>query len=275
MSHSHAVLDIDDTEQQQQYSSDPTSDRYTDLYTNEYIAAFVKKWDALIDWEARALGEGTFFIDLLNEHKKKKILDVATGTGFHSVSLIEGGFDVTSSDGSATMLARAFENAKSRGHILKTNQADWRRLGESVHERFDAIVCLGNSFSHLHDEMDRRRALAEFYAALKPDGILIIDQRNYDYMLDSGFKTKHKYYYCGDKVSAEPVHLDKNLARFEYTFPGGDKYTLNQFPLRKNYFCQLIRESGFSTIQTFGDFEEKFIEEDSDFFIHVVKKQTE
>jgi glycine/sarcosine/dimethylglycine N-methyltransferase len=272
MSYSNAVLDTDDTEKEQQYSKDPTSDRYTDLYTNEYIAAFVKKWDALIDWEARALGEGTFFIDALKKHRKKKILDVATGTGFHSISLIEGGFDVTSSDGSATMLARAFENGASRGHIMKTTQADWRRLGEAVNGRFDAIICLGNSFSHLHEEIDRRRSLAEFYATLEPDGILIIDQRNYDYMLDSGFKTKHKYYYCGDKVSAEPVHLDKNLARFEYTFPDGEKYTLNQFPLRKDYFCQLLKEAGFETIQTFGDFEENANDNDSDFFIHIVKK---
>ncbi|MGS2717405.1 glycine/sarcosine N-methyltransferase [Eionea flava] len=274
MSYGHAALNADEHEKTQQYSADPTTDRYTDLYTNEYIAAFVKKWDALIDWEARALGEGTFFIDMLTQHNTQTVLDVATGTGFHSISLIEAGFNVTSTDGSATMLARAFENGKNRGHILKTNQADWRYLGDSVTERFDAIICLGNSFSHLHDEMDRRRALAEFYSALKPDGIMIIDQRNYDYMLNSGFKTKHKYYYCGDKVSAEPVHIDKHLARFQYTFPDGEQYTLNQFPLQKSYFCQLLQEAGFASIKTFGDFEETFVDDESDFFIHVVKKTT-
>ena len=91
----------------------------------------------------------------------------------------------------------------------------------------------GNSFTHLHDEQDRRKALAEFYAALRYDGILILDQRNYDEMLDHGFRPQHKYYYCSDQVTAEPEYLDDGLARFKYTFPDGCAYTLNMFPVRK------------------------------------------
>ena len=72
------------------------------------------------------------------------MLDVATGTGYHSVRLIEAGFEVTSADGSPTMLAKAFENAKKRGHILRTIHADWRWLNKSVHDLYDAVICLGH-----------------------------------------------------------------------------------------------------------------------------------
>ena len=58
---------------------------------------------------------------------------MATGTGFHSVRLIEEGFEVCSVDGSPEMLAKAFENGKRRGHILRTIQADWRWLNRDVH----------------------------------------------------------------------------------------------------------------------------------------------
>ena len=84
------------------------------------------------------------------------------------------------------MLAKAFENAKNKGHIMRTIHADWRWLNRDVHGKYDAIICLGNSFT-LFDENDRRKTLAEFYAALKHDGILILDQRNYDSILDNGF----------------------------------------------------------------------------------------
>jgi SAM-dependent methyltransferase len=257
---------------EQSYGDDPLADRETDLYRGEFVMGFVEKWDELIDWDARAKSEGQFFIDILRAHGKESVLDVATGTGFHSVRLTEAGFDVISVDGSAAMLAKAFENGQKRGLILKTVQADWRELNRGIHGKYDAIICLGNSFTHLHNEQDRRKALAEFYAALRHDGILILDQRNYDEMLDHGFTSKHKYYYCGDQVTAEPEYIDDGLARFKYAFPDGCEYTLNMFPLRKNYVRRLLREAGFERVRTCGDFLETYQEIAPDFFIHVAEK---
>ncbi|MDQ0316217.1 glycine/sarcosine N-methyltransferase [Amorphus orientalis] len=258
--------------QEQEYDGDPTEVRETDQYRAEYVQSFVEKWDELIDWDARAESEGHFFVDVLRARGAHTVLDVAAGTGFHSVRLIEAGFDVTTCDGSAAMLARAFENGKDRQLILKTVQSDWRWLSKDVNGKFDAIICLGNSFNHLFDENDRRRALAEFYACLKHDGVLIIDQRNYDAILDKGFSTKHKYYYCGDQVVAEPEYIDDGLARFRYSFPDGSEYNLNMFPLRKNYLRKLLQEAGFQTIRTYGDFQETYQEYDPDFFVHVAEK---
>ncbi|MEQ9125189.1 MAG: methyltransferase domain-containing protein, partial [Alphaproteobacteria bacterium] len=139
---------------------------------------------------------------------------------------------------------------------------------------YDAIICLGNSFTHLFYETDRRRVLAEFYAALKHDGILIIDQRNYDSILDDGFSTKHKYYYCGDQVSAEPEYVDDGLVRFKYSFPDGAAFTLNLCPIRKNYIRRLLTEAGFERVRTYGDFQETYAESEPDFFIDVADKST-
>lgn len=254
----------------QHYGNKPTEVRNTDHYKKEYVRGFVEKWDELIDWDARAASEGRFFIDLLRQRGKQQILDAATGTGFHSVQLQEAGFTVASCDGSAEMLAKAFENGRRRGLILNTVLADWRWLNRDLVGRYDAIVCLGNSFTHLHDERDRRRTLAEFYAALKHDGILILDQRNYDTILDQGFSTKHKYYYCGDQVTAEPEYVDESLARFRYDFPDGSTYHLNMFPLRKAYTTNLMQEVGFTKVTTYGDFVKD--NDDADFFIHVAEK---
>lgn len=264
----NAELQLND----QIYGDDPLSDRETGPYRAEYVMSFVEKWGELIDWDARSESEGRFFVDVLRARDKQNILDVATGTGFHSVRLTEAGFNVTSADGSAAMLAKAFENGRKRGLILRTVQADWWELNRDIQGKYDAIIFLGNSFTHLHDEHDRRRALAEFYAALRHDGILILDQRNYDEILDHGFKSKHKYYYCGDQVTAEPEYVDEGLARFKYDFPDGSEYTLNMFPLRKSYVRRLMREAGFTTVRTYGDFQESYEETEPDFFIHVAEK---
>jgi glycine/sarcosine/dimethylglycine N-methyltransferase len=258
---------------EQAFGANPISVRDTDHYTEEYVKGFVEKWDELIDWRRRYESEGSFFVDLLRSHGVRTVLDVATGTGFHSVRLKQEGFDTTSADGSIEMLAKAFENGVSHGQLLKVVHADWRWLNRDVHGEFDAVVCLGNSFTHLFSERDRRKALAEFYAVLKHDGILILDQRNYDSILDNGFSSTHTYYYCGEQVTAEPEYVDAGLSRFRYRFPDGSQYHLNMFPLRKDYTRQLLREVGFQKVETYGDFQETFGSDDPDFLVHVAEKE--
>ncbi len=258
---------------EQQYGDNPIAQRKTDQYKKEYVQGFVQKWDALIDWDARASSEGDFFIRILQERGVRRVLDVATGTGFHSIRLLRAGFDVTSADGSPEMLAQAFDNANRAGFTLRTVHADWRWLSRDIHNKFDAVICLGNSLTHLFSEQDRRKALAEFYTALTHDGVLILDQRNYDGILDNGFTSKHVYYYCGDNVSAKPEYVDEGLARFEYQFPDGSQYHLNMYPLRKEYTRRLMHEVGFQQIKTYGDFQETHKVEDPDFFVHVAEKR--
>ncbi len=257
----------------QDYGENPLLQRETDLYKEEYVHNFVKVWDDLINWEARAASEGDFFIRLLKDRGVKRVLDVATGTGFHSVRLLRAGFEVVSADGSPEMLSQAFTNARECGFVLQAVHADWRWLSRDVHTKFDAVICLGNSLTHLFSDRDRRKALAEFYAALTHDGILVLDQRNYDAILDHGFKSKHIFYYCGENVKAEPEYVDEGLARFQYLFPDGTKYHLNMFPLRKDYTRLLMQEVGFQQVHTYGDFQETYAIEDPDFFVHVAEKR--
>ncbi len=244
----------------------------SNFYQRQYEDDFVDKWDDLIDWEGRTQGEGEFFIRELKNRGAKKVLDAATGTGYHSVRLLKAGFGVHSADGMENMLERAFHNARKQNLLLRTITADWRNLTEHIHETYDAVICLGNSLTHLFDEKDRRKALAEFYAVLKPNGVLILDQRNYDVILDRGYDNKHHYYYVGDNVKAEPESIDDDLVRFRYEFNDGSVHHLNLYPLRKEYTRSLMADVGFQDIKTFGDFQETYRTHDPDFFIHVAEK---
>lgn len=265
--------DLLNKDKEQNYGDDPKEVRNSEHYKEEYVHGFVDKWDELIDWDARSKGEGNFFISELKKRNKTRILDVAAGTGYHSLQLIRNGFEVWSADGSANMLAKAFENGKQNGHILKTVETDWRWLSRDIHNKFDAVICLGNSFTHLFDEKDRRKTLAEFYSILKHDGVLILDQRNYDAILDNGFSSRHTYYYAGDSVKAEPEYWDDGLIRFRYEYPDESVYNLNMFPLRKEYTRGLLYDAGFQHVETLGDFEETYKTKDPDFFIHIAEKE--
>ncbi|MFH1034877.1 MAG: class I SAM-dependent methyltransferase [Pseudomonadota bacterium] len=261
-----------ETSVEQSFGPDPLAVRHTDHYLQEYVQSLAEKWDEIVDWDLRAASEGDFFIDLLRDRGVRRVLDVATGTGFHSCRLLAAGFDVTSADGSPAMLARAGQNARARGLDFKPVRADWRRLSQQVDGQFDAITCLGNSFTHLFTDPERRQALAEYYRVLKPGGILVLDQRNYDLILDQGYQSKHIYYYCGRDVVVKPEYMDEGLARFEYVFPDQTTFYLNMCPLRIDYLLALIEEGGFKPIQTFGDFHDPFSREQTEFLVHVATK---
>jgi SAM-dependent methyltransferase len=74
-------------------------------------------------------------------------------------------------------------------------------------QKFDAVICLGNAFTHLFEESDRIKALEEIYSVLNDDGVAVIDQRNYDATLDQAFNSKHRYYYAGDTVEVTPEYI--------------------------------------------------------------------
>ena len=258
----------------QDYGGNPLVVRDSNFYVKEYVDDFVQKWDELINWQSRLDLEGSFLIDYLKSQNASSVLDVATGTGFHSISLIKAGFEVTSADGSLAMLNQALSNGKKHNVELKPELTDWRSLTLHIKTRFDAIICMGNSFTFLFDEHDRRKALAEFYSILQPNGILIIDHRNYDAILAGKYQQLNSFScYRGENLRVEPEYVDQGLARFVYEFPDGQLFHLNMFPLRKAYVRTLLEESGFGKSDVFEDFRFERTTGLPSFYIHIAKKQ--
>ena len=245
-----------------------------DLYKEQYSLEFVGRWDELIDWQRRAEAENNFFQDILKEHGAETVLDIACGTGFHAVTLKADGFDVTAADGAPNMLAQARENAERLGiDDLRLVEAEWTRLRESFpYERFDAVICLGNSFTHLFDESDRIRSLNEVYHLLNNDGIAIIDQRNYDAILDNGFSSKHQSYYLGETVDVKPEELTEDVLKMRYKYSDGEVYFLTMCPIRQDYVTDLLLGTGFRSVERYGDFEAGYDLYDPDFVIQIARK---
>jgi sarcosine/dimethylglycine N-methyltransferase len=242
-----------------------------DNYHNEYTEEFVSNWDDLIGWDGREESEAQFFERLLNAYGAKHVADIACGTGFHSVKLAKAGFQVTATDGAKTMVKQTGQNACEHGtrmHDLRC--VDWLALKDAFGEAaFDAVVCLGNAFTHLHEHEARRDALAAIYAVLKPGGVVIIDHRNYDSILDQGYNSKHRYYYTGDNVDVRPVKISRTMVRFQYDFPNGDSHHLDLYPLKQDYVSHLLQDAGFMDVTRYGDFERPYDHYDPDFIQQV------
>jgi len=245
-------------------------------YKAQYTKDFVEHWDDLIGWEGREAGEGGFFEKLLGTHGFETVADVATGTGFHAVMLAKAGFKVTATDGSANMVTKTRQNAEAYGvELADTATVDWRALPDKYGEKaFDAVLILGNAFTHLFDHEARRDTLEAIYRVLKPGGLIVLDHRNYDRLLDQGYSTKHQYYYTGGAVEVYPAELNRRLCRMEYRFDNDQVFHLDMYPLRQGYVSFLLEDAGFINVTSFGDFVRPF-PDDVDFIQQVAYRPTE
>lgn len=247
---------------------------HSEHYKREYNPEFVSRWDDLIGWEGRAQGENGFFDRLLEENGCRRVADVATGTGYHAIQLARKGFEVVASDGSPNMIEQTRRNAaKRRARLAELDVVDWRdldkRFGDGV---FDAVLCLGNAFTHLFDHEARLAAARAMLRTLRPGGILVLDHRNYDRILEDGYSSKHRFYYTGDGVDARPVEISTEKVRFEYTYPDQSKHHLSLYPLRRNYTSDVLRTAGFTDVTCYGDFESPFDPRDVDFIQQVARR---
>lgn len=68
-----------------------------------------------------------------------------------------------------------------------------------VGDGFDAVLCLGNSFAHMldstGDQREQKQAIKNFELCVKPGGLLLIDHRNYDSIMDTGSTPAKSLYY--------------------------------------------------------------------------------
>lgn len=68
-----------------------------------------------------------------------------------------------------------------------------------IGEGFDAVICLGNSFAHMMDsfgdQREQKQAIRNFEKCVKPNGLLLIDHRNYDHIMSSGATPAKCIYY--------------------------------------------------------------------------------
>lgn len=152
--------------------------------------AFSSDYDRFVNWPGRLEVELPFLQKQLNESNAHRVLDAACGTGMHAIALAKQGFQVAGADLSAKMIERSEANAKEAGVSVQFKAAGFGELSAAFgRQSFDALLCLGNSLPHLLSANDLQKALVDFANCLKPGGILILQNRNFDAVM----KTRQRW----------------------------------------------------------------------------------
>ncbi|XP_008203954.1 glycine N-methyltransferase isoform X2 [Nasonia vitripennis] len=256
-------------------------------------------WQAyIVDNKQRKKNYKEFLVGLLRQHGCKRILDVACGTGVDSTMLLEEGFEVVSVDASDKMLKYALKTRWQRrkepafdNWIIE--EANWLTLEEDIKpligDGFDVVMCLGNSFAHIldthGDQREQKQALANFERCVKPGGLLLIDHRNYQSIIEKGQAPIQCMYYNNKYLkNIETSVIYKKgkpyLIALEYRVCLNEsedqtsEFRLAYYPHMLGEFTELLDKSfpKLAKHDIYGDFKPLEQIEDPGFYIHVLEK---
>ena len=150
---------------------------------------FSEDYDRFVNWNDRLAYEMPFIekqIRFLQDslHRPLDILDTACGTGMHAIALAKAGHRVSAADLFPEMIAKSQQNANRAGVQVHFKTAGLGEMAQSFGQaQFDLLLCLGNSLPHLTSEQELIASLQDFAATLRSGGMLFIQNRNFDMVM--------------------------------------------------------------------------------------------
>ncbi len=222
---------------------------------------FAAGYDLMTDWEARLRSEAAFLRQLFERFRVRSVLDAACGTGQHAMEFARWGLEVTGTDLSRPMIDRARANAGALP--VRFLVAGFGQHRQKSPGPFDAVTCLGNSLPHLLDAAALDEALADFRAVLRPGGLLLLQNNNYDAILSQQRRfmgvasrevegTEYLFFRFFDLgpgvVTFHVVTFVKSAGRWSFS-----EDSTPQRPVLRNDLVPRLDRLGFQGISLFGD----------------------
>jgi len=142
--------------------------------------AFSTHYDCFVNWSQRLDYEMSFIKRQLVAANAHHVFDTACGTGMHAIALAQDGYRVAGADLSDQMIEHAQKNCLAADCDVRFVAAGFGQLAQKVGHGFDALLCLGNSLPHVLTDEALGAALSDFVAVLRPAGLLLVQNRNFD-----------------------------------------------------------------------------------------------
>lgn len=225
--------------------------------------------DKLIDWKLRIANEIPDLVKLFNSKKVKKVLDVASSTGEHSLELANKGFNLTGIDTSGSMHAIAEKKREKvqKGVFkrVKFITGKYGKIMTQLDQDYDAAIFMGNALGHvLYTDKDILKNVSK---VLNKKSVIVMQIINADKILKTnkgfrefklvessdpytekqiflGFYSKEK----GKILSITRAVFNNELGRWVFR-------KINSTPIiniDKKDVLSMLREIGFKKVKFFG-----------------------
>ncbi len=189
------------------------------------------------------------------------VLDLACGTGRHSIPLTQQGYAMVGMDVSANLL----KIAKKRWSKLEVVRGDMRFLPFKAHA-FAVVISMDTSFGYLPSEKDDLVSLTEIHRTMSKNGVMVLDVFNRE-------ELAHKY--SKENNSSKWKEYPSFLLQQKRTVSQRSDWLCDFWTIRdkasgrltafehsvrlyeKGELQGLVEKSGFLVNQVFGGYEEE------------------
>lgn len=235
---------------------------------NSYIGRHAELYD-LFYAEKPYADEAAFVHRCIQAQKPgaKRLLELACGTGTHSLLMEKFGYKIVATDYSADMLTRAGEKGRAANSAVDFRQQDMCAL--DVPERpFDVVVCLFDSIGYVATNENILRVLKDVHRHLADDGIFLFEfwhggamLKSYDPVRVRRFQTPHGKI---ERISETRVDYAAQLCYVTYTInelnADGSYQTLREKQVNRFFLVQemslFLWQSGLTPVKWFSGFSE-------------------
>lgn len=227
----------------------------------------------MIEFSSKVESESEIFKNIVSEYKITRCLDAGCGVGLHSIILAKLGVEVLGIDISASMIEKAKELAQRFEVSAEFEVLDFSLIKEKYKEKFELVLCIGNTLPHLINEKDLLIALRNFYNALVPNGILIVQILNYDKIMENEERIVNvretperifvRFYDFEPTIVGSPslkvFEIRKDFLKFNVLIVDKTKNYSHKListrirPIKSEDLCRKLRMVGFREIEIFGD----------------------
>jgi len=168
------------------------------------------------------------------------VLDASCGTGINAVVLARRGFGVWATDGSEAMIEEAAARFGREQLAIPLRRCLWADLPSTITERFDVVLCVGNSLVHAAGRDAMVEALTGLRRMARPGGHVVIDSRNWEKL-----NAERRIVRVANRVITRngrrclnfyaweiPERLqDEHVAHIVFVFENGDGTETHEYPI--------------------------------------------
>ena len=204
----------------------------------------------------------------------KRILDLACGTGNHSLHLSKFNYSITAADYSKDMLKVA-ETKTAHIKNVKVMHMNLLRFNK-FSKPFDAVLCLFDSLGYVNTNENILKTLKGIHANLRKNGLFIFEFWNAGAMLRFFEPVRIRSWKLGDnkiiRKSETNIRYSEQLADVAYTICVYDKKNklikkINETQTNRYFLVQEINlflsACGFEPMKWFDGYSSKSVTENS------------
>jgi len=224
-------------------------------------------YDNTIDWKSRLSREMPFLLSLIENTEKPRVLDMACGSGRHSIALAARGAEVIGIDASKSMILAAEKHAENQGVVPKFIVGDMETIRTTVDGPFDLVICLGNSLALVKDIDSLKQVVKDVFNLLKDGGSFVVQVLNFEEIHWSGFRNFPLK--TGTLSDGQEITFARLFEHSDYPFSStlvmsafrkqegewtSEVSTQKVLNLKHDKMKSILQETGFSSVEIYSDY---------------------